>query len=134
MPAYVVTTPSPVILRIVELLASVTYRLPAESTTIPVGFENSAALPVPSWVPRLLGEPATVVTTPAEVILRMVALPVSQTKTEFEASRAIPVGALNKAAVPVPSAEPAAPLFPANTLIVLSEAITLMQLFAVSET
>jgi hypothetical protein len=51
-------------------------------------------------------EPATVLTTPAAVILRTVWLPRSATKTWRFASTAIPNGTLKWAALPVPSALP----------------------------
>ena len=56
-PASVVTTPAGVILRIVLLPVSATYTLPALSTATPSGWANRAALPVPSALPELPGQP-----------------------------------------------------------------------------
>ena len=47
--------------------------------------------------------PATVVVTPAGVTLRMTLLPVSATKRLPAESKAMPVGLLKRADVPVPS-------------------------------
>jgi hypothetical protein len=78
-PATVVTTPAVVTFRIVSLPASVTMRLPSASTVMPVGVLNWAFVPVPSAWPMLPAEPANVVTTPADVTLRIVLFPVSAT-------------------------------------------------------
>ncbi len=73
---------------------------------MPTGWLNRAADPVPSVVPTLPAVPARVVTTPAEVILRIVALFRSVTNTLPEPSTAMPNGWLKSAAVPVASVEP----------------------------
>src|SRR6185436_16595932 len=75
VPATVVTTPAGVTLRIVELSASVTRRLPALSTATPVGRLKRASGPVPSALPDTNAVPAKVVTTPAGVTLRTEWLP-----------------------------------------------------------
>ena len=46
--------------------------MPVPSTAMPVGVSRSAEAPVPAWMAKLPGEPASVVTTPAGVILRTV--------------------------------------------------------------
>src|SRR4051812_4347658 len=80
-PANVVTTPPGMILRIVLLLESATYSVPVVSTVIPEGLANRAALPVPSTWPELPATPASVLTTPAGVIVRIVLLLESATYT-----------------------------------------------------
>ena len=77
VPAMVVTTPAGVTLRIVLLPVSATYTLPELSTARPPGWLKPAALPVPSVDPNV--PPASVVTTPAGVILRMLWLSESAT-------------------------------------------------------
>jgi hypothetical protein len=69
LPANVVTTPDGVILRILKLAKSATYRFPAESSATPKGLLKLALVPVPLVDPDEL--PANVVTTPADVILRI---------------------------------------------------------------
>src|SRR5205823_13648032 len=66
-------------LRIVLLTVSATYTLPEESVATPSGLLNRAALPVPSALPPFPASPASVVTTPAGVILRIVVLSLSAT-------------------------------------------------------
>ena len=56
-----------VILRILFELASATYIVPSAPTATPIGKSKLAAVPVPSMLARW-PEPATVVTTPADVI------------------------------------------------------------------
>src|SRR5437660_206684 len=80
-PASVVTAPADVPLRIVWLIVSATQTVPAMSTAKPVGTLKRAALPVPSAPPALPANPASVVTTPADVTLRIVWLGESATKT-----------------------------------------------------
>ena len=72
MPASVVTAPAGVICRIVLLLVSATYTVPAVLTATPRGELNRAALPVPSVLPVFPARPANVVTTPLGVIFRIV--------------------------------------------------------------
>ena len=169
-PASVVTTPPAVIFRIVWLLVSATYTLPAALTATPGGKLNRAVLPVPSMFPALPRQtrerrndaagcnlpdrvivgsatyryrccllpflegpesrgaarsvsasrrrparPASVVTTPAAVIVRIVFLP-SATYTVPPLSTAIPSGKLNRAALPVPSLLPGLFARPANVV------------------
>ena len=89
-PAIVVTTPPAVIFRIVWLLVSATYSVPVPSTAIPCGPPNRAALPVPSFDPNAPAWPASVVTTPAGVICRIVLLLESATYTVPAVSTATP--------------------------------------------
>src|SRR5471032_524115 len=72
VPARVVTAPAAVILRIELLPASATYAVPPASTTIPVGILKRATAPVPLVAPAAPAVPAKVVTTPSQVILRIV--------------------------------------------------------------
>ncbi len=51
MPAIVETAAAGVILRIVLLAVSATYKLPMESKASPLGVLNCALVPVPSLVP-----------------------------------------------------------------------------------
>ena len=71
---------------------SATKTLPAPSTATPLGQLKRAAAPVPSALPDEPAVPASVVTTPAGVIFRMVLLPVSATKTLPAPSTATPWG------------------------------------------
>src|SRR5437588_2663178 len=87
---------------------------PALSVANPKGPAKRAALPTPLTLQqrppaRVLGfegNPANVVTTPAGVIFRIVALTQSATYTFPPRSVPIPAGLLNRAAEPVPSALP----------------------------
>ena len=115
-PASVVTTPPDAIFRIARLFESATYTLPALSTATPAGPLKRAAAPVPSAVPGLPAVPASVVTTPPDVIIRIVWLPVSPTYTLPAASTATPTGALKCAPSPVPSVLPLMPASPANVV------------------
>ena len=65
-----------------------------------------AAAPVPSMLVKAAWAPASVVTTPAGVIMRTRQLLASVTKTLPAASTAMPRGKANSAAAPVPSALP----------------------------
>ncbi len=88
-----------------------------ESTARPCGPLKSAAEPVPSVLPVVPAVPARVVTTPPGVIMRMVSLPVSATKTSpVVGSSVTPTGPLNRAAEPVPSVLPAVPAVPARVV------------------
>jgi hypothetical protein len=91
----VVTAPvARTIFRIVELPVSATKRLPAPSSATPRGWSNSAAAPVPSALPGVSGEPASVVTIPvAMAIFRIVLLPESATKRLPAPSLVRPAGA-----------------------------------------
>src|SRR6476660_3485289 len=123
VPARVVTTPAGVILRMVQLARSATYPMPVASTATPVGRLKRAAAPVPSVLPVLPAVPARVVTTPAGVILRMVALVWSATYTVPAASTATPTGVLNRAAAPVPSVLPVLPAVPARVVTTPADVI-----------
>ena len=114
----VVTTPVEVILRIELLPVSATYKLPLESIAIPFGLLSRTIEPVPSTFPVKPANPAIVVTTPADVIFRIVELPLSATYTLPLASTHKPVGELNKAEAPVPSKPPEV-LEPAKILVVV---------------
>src|SRR5271157_5152830 len=80
---------------------------------MPSGARKRAAAAAPSVSPGLPAAPATVLTTPSGVILRMVLLPVSATKRFPALSTAIPPGDWKRAALPGPSALPGAPIRPA---------------------
>src|SRR6185312_14163246 len=77
-PANVVTTSPVEILRIRLFAKSATYRFPEASSATPHGLLNEAEVPVPLAEP-MLPEPATVVTTPVEVIFRIRLFPLSVT-------------------------------------------------------
>ena len=83
---------------------------------MPWGELKRALVPLALVVPERPGLPATVVTTPPAVILRIVWLPASQTKTLPEASTASPAGALKRAALPVASVAPVIPALPARVV------------------
>src|SRR5450631_993218 len=123
-----VTTPAGVILRTTEFSRSVTKTLPAASTAMAVGTLKRAALPVPSTYPKLPARPASVVTTAAGVILRIVWLPVSATYTLPAPSTATENGVANRAALPVPSALPGLFAKPAKVLTVPAGVILRMVL------
>ena len=81
--------------------------MPAAPTATPEGKLKLAAAPVPSALPEV-PPPASVVTTPAGEIWRILWLPESATVTVPSVPTATPNGALKLAAAPVPSALPAA--------------------------
>ena len=111
-PASVVTTPAGVILRILLFIVSATKTVPYWSTAMPWGLLKLAAVPVPSWpipAPPPMPPPASVVTTPLGVILRILLFIVSATKTVPYWSTAMPLGLLKLAAAPVPSCPIPAP-------------------------
>ena len=114
IPPSVVTAPSGVTSRIMWLSRSATSTLPAPSTTTAAGPLNRAAPLIPSSPPFIPAQPASVVTSPPGTILRSVWLPVSATKMFPSRSTATPVGVLNRAAAPAPSARPAVPARPAS--------------------
>src|SRR5262245_306044 len=105
-PATVDTTPPGVILRIVWLNVSATYRLPALSTATSSGWLNCAIVPAPSVDPGEEATPATVVTTPAAEILRTLCSDVSDTYRLPPASIVMPRGRPNRAALSEPSVFP----------------------------
>lgn len=124
-PTMVVTTPLVVTFRMQLLPASATNRLSAPSTVKPENDQREekpdklklAAAPVPSALPPYCdADPASVVTTPAAVIFRMVLLPESATKTLPAPSAGTPLGTLKLAAAPVPSALPYKPAVPASVV------------------
>ena len=115
-PANVVTTPAGVILRTSKLAHSVTYKLPAASIAMPSGQLNRASNGFVEFVlPETPEAPAKVVTTPAGVIFRMLC-PVELSATNMlpEASKQMPSGLVNRAAVPVASVYPVLPAPPTN--------------------
>ena len=114
------------------LLWSATNTFPLASTVTPIGALNCAAAPVSSTQPAS-PLPASVVTTPADVTFRMRLLLWSATKIFPLASTVTPVGALNCAAAPVPSANPAVPL-PASVVTTPPGVIFLMRLLISSAT
>ena len=116
VPASVVTTPAGVTWRMASLSLSATYTFPALSTATPSGRSKLAAGPVASALPTTPAVPASVVTTPAGVILRIVLFPSSATYTFPALSTAAPNGSLKLAAAPVPSALPVTPAVPASVV------------------
>src|ERR1051326_6307726 len=86
---------------------------------MPAGALKRASLPVPSADPLFPAEPASVVTAPAGVIIRIVWFPASATYRLVLLSTATAPGLLNRASLPVPSAEP---LLPADPAIVVTTA------------
>ena len=72
IPAQVLTTPAGVILRIVQLPPSTTYSSPPLPTATPRGARNRAAPRTPSSLPNIPARPASVLTTPSGVVVRMV--------------------------------------------------------------
>jgi hypothetical protein len=91
LPASVVTTPPGVSLRMRWLFLSATMTLPLLSTATPEGSMNKAPAPAPSENPYD-PPPASVVTTPPGVTLRMRWLLESATMTLPLLSTATPVG------------------------------------------
>ena len=114
VPANVETVPLEVTLRTTLLWLSATNTFPLPSTATDVGWLNWAVVPVPSVVPEDPSDPASVVTTPAAVTLRITWLFLSATKRLPLESSASPYGWLKRAAVPVPSTEPDMLGAPAN--------------------
>src|SRR5437899_8067520 len=78
-PAIVLTTPAGVILRIMSFHVSATYTLPALSVAMPSGWRKPAAAPTPFALPATSAAPASVLTAPWGLILRIVLLYVSAT-------------------------------------------------------
>src|SRR6266699_2908961 len=114
VPPSVVTTPvAMTIRRMVLLPLSATYRLvPLLSMARPLGRRNVAAVPVPSALPAVPAVlPARVVTTPVAMTICRMLLPfrVDTYRLVPLLSMTRPPGPLNVAAVPMPSALPAAP-------------------------
>src|SRR3990172_5726579 len=103
-PDSVVTVPAVVTLRIVWSPESVTNRSPPRAA-IPPGNPNCPAGPVPSADPGVSRTPASVVTVPAAVTLRIVWFPVSVTNT-LSPTTATPAGPEKRAVPPVPSPPP----------------------------
>src|SRR5580693_603155 len=87
---------------------------PPLATATPVGRLKRAAAPVSSVEPELPAVPATVVTTPAGVIILITSLFLSATNMFPLESTARPAGWLNDAADPVPLLLPSAPGVPAR--------------------
>jgi hypothetical protein len=116
LPARVVTTPPGDTLRMRLFAESATITLPLASMATPVGSLNAAPTPVPSanaYDPL----PASVVTTPPGVTLRIRLLSLSATITLPLASMATPVGYEKEASVPAPSAKK--PYIPASVVTTL---------------
>lgn len=99
----------------ISLPKSATKTLFSVSTAIPIGLLKVAALPVPSARPAA-PLPASVVTVPSGVIFLMRLLPWSATYKLSLALIARPLGLLNRAFVPFPSAKPYVP--PAKVVVV----------------
>ena len=89
---------------------------PSGVTAMPQGLLNRAVVPAPLALPEVPAKPATVVTTPAEVILRTVWLPLSATWKVPEASKAMAFGVLKRALPPVASVLPEVPASPAKVV------------------
>ena len=115
LPATVVTTPPGVNLRMRLLYQSAKKTLPMESTATPQGPHSDAPVPVPS-ANAAEPLPASVLTTPPGVTLRMRLFDESPTITLPLESKATPKGLLNLAAVPVPSDAPDTPPLPASVV------------------
>ena len=77
-------------------------------------FEKRAADPDALTSPNTPAAPATDVTTPAGVILRI--RPLSLTYTLPDPSTVSPAGSVNRAAAPVPSVVPVRPALPASVV------------------
>jgi hypothetical protein len=88
----VVTAPvATTIFRMARLFPSATKRFPAPSLARPIGVLKRAAVPVPSVLPEIPGDPARVVTAPvASTTWRMVLLRVSATNSKPAPSVAKP--------------------------------------------
>mmetsp|Transcript_45692 Transcript_45692/g.73680 ORF Transcript_45692/g.73680 Transcript_45692/m.73680 type:complete len:209 (+) Transcript_45692:852-1478(+) len=108
LPATVVTAPAGETLRMVLLLKSATSNHPCLSIDTPKGCEKRAATPRPSAKPAC-PLPATVVTIPVRVTLRMAWLLQSATRRLASLSTARPRGILNRALRPCPSSNPCLP-------------------------
>ena len=91
------------------LAVSATKTFPLVSTVTPEGLSNLAVVLYPSAKPGILF-PAIVVTTPKDVTFRMRLLLWSATNTLPLASTVTPLGLLNLAFTPVPSANAWSPL------------------------
>src|SRR3990172_6587955 len=104
VPAGVVTTPERVTLRTVWFPVSVTY-MSLPSAAIPCGPLNRGGMSVEPEVPA---SPATVETTPADVIFRTVWFPVSVTYRSLPRA-AIPRGLWNRGGLSVEPEVPASP-------------------------
>ena len=109
LPASVLTKPPGVIFLIQLLPASATKMLPLAPTATPRGLSKEATAPVPS-ANAADPLPASVLTTPPDVILRMRLLAWSATKILLLASMSTLLGRENEAPAPVPSANAADPL------------------------
>ena len=109
-PANVDTAPSGVTKRTRLLPPSVTIAFPKPSMRITRRGKNCATVPNPSRQPHIR-EPASVVTTPARVTMRILQPVYSATKRRLlNESNAALLGKLKAAKVPVPSIEIALPL------------------------
>src|SRR6266699_7815 len=140
LPARVLTRPEEMTIRRMLLPPrAATYRLvPLLSMARPLGPLNVAAVPMPSALPdALVVLPARMLTRPEEMtIRRMVLLLLSATYRLVPLlSMARPIGRLNRAAVPMPSALPDAPVvLPARVVTTPAGVIRRMLLFPPSTT
>src|SRR6185437_732634 len=114
------------------LPVSATYILPYMSATTPWGLLKVAAVKLPLPAPAD-PVPASVLTVPAGVILRIRLLLESPMYKLPLASMVIPAGPLNEAAVPTPLAEPAVPV-PAMVVTTPSGVILRIRLLPLSAT
>src|SRR3569623_616942 len=101
--------------------------VPCATHDTPLGPLKLAPVPVPSVLPAA-PLPASVLVTPAGVILRIRLFPKSATYTFPAPSAANPLGPLKLAPVPVPFVFPAVPL-PANVVVTPPGVIILTRLF-----
>src|SRR3970282_2979814 len=101
---------------------------------MPQGDEKRAAVPAPSVVPGMPSMlPATVVTAPVEMtILRILLLPLSATYALMP-SVAIPRGLLNRAAVPLASVTPHAPVVLPASVLTSPVAMTILRMLLAHE-
>lgn len=127
-PASVVTTRDETTIRRkmrLELSATIA-TAPAESTAIPEGRVNDAAVPIPSARPETPDEPASVDTVRDDMtsILIMLLSRSAISATVLAAFQATPRGRLNAAAEPTPFVEPATPGVPARVDTAPEDSVT----------
>src|SRR6266496_1629363 len=101
----VVTVPLVILVTRSHEFQSATYTFPELSMATPRGALNCASVTDPSWNPAT-PEPANVVTSPEERILRMTLLPLSATYRLRSRSIQIPVGFENFARTPTALLKP----------------------------
>ena len=135
-PASVETAPDCDISRMHLLPVSATMMVPVAAVTeTPIGPLSLAAAPAPSASPEVL-LPASVVTSPDSDISRMRLLPVSATTMAPppEGMKAIPLGLLNVADDPCPSAKRVEPAPPASVVTTPRDVTSRIALLPVSDT